>query len=486
MKILLLFFFLLLSFNTSAAYIIDEGSTCVTNNNAGSHLVGSMYLYEQEAIAAIDSVNWSDTQCYGSAYKATYGTSDFRKIAFDSGKKISYYIRRVHSGCDFDTCKQIAEDECQAKGQTFNDSSYFYRGNKDYDSECNPPPPEQPIQNEDDCFNLANNSCISHNSLADMLFTDNNDLTYSCGFSCGDGSTGDENGSHAGNSNGICDPNDPNDLIDCDAPVDPDCIVGCDLDSGAFTPDNTSDLPYNSDGTIGSDGSGTDGMTTLQGDVLINEVKKLKNENAEQTIKSKNAITDAIDNNNNADKLQDIANAVREGNGGSTGGSYDDTNLRNDVDDLGQLIAVTSQNSINASNSNSNSENLNADQNAQDIIAAIKENGLGNDTGSGIGRRELPAQNTQGFYTTEYPFGLSGLFTNKIEEYKTTEFYVFLEQFKPTFTGTPPELGFCMNFGTYMNLGCFNFVLDPRLWPALKIFILITAGFTCRKILFGG
>ena len=101
-------------------------------------------------------------------------------------------------------------------------------------------------------------------------------------------------------------------------------------------------------------------------------------------------------------------------------------------------------------------------------------------------RNTEPTPELVGFYESEYEDGIEGMFEGQIDEYKSTEFYLFLNEFKPNFSGTPPNLGFCMNFGNYMNLGCFNFELDPRLFPALKIFILITAAFTCRKILFGG
>jgi hypothetical protein len=97
-----------------------------------------------------------------------------------------------------------------------------------------------------------------------------------------------------------------------------------------------------------------------------------------------------------------------------------------------------------------------------------------------------PSKGLEGFYESVYEDGVEGMFSEKVDEFKQTEFYTFLGQFKPSFGGTPPNMGFCMNFGTYMNLGCFTLDIDPRIWPALKIFILVTAGFTCRKILFGG
>jgi hypothetical protein len=103
-----------------------------------------------------------------------------------------------------------------------------------------------------------------------------------------------------------------------------------------------------------------------------------------------------------------------------------------------------------------------------------------------IERITEPTKELVGFYESVYEDGVEGMFEGKTAEFQETEFYLFLNQFKPSFGGSPPDMSFCMNFGTYMNLGCFTLVLDPRIFPALKIFILITAGFTCRKIIFGG
>ena len=42
------------------------------------------------------------------------------------------------------------------------------------------------------------------------------------------------------------------------------------------------------------------------------------------------------------------------------------------------------------------------------------------------------------------------------------------------------------NFSKYMNLGCLSITIDPRIFPAFKIFLLISAAFACRIIIFGG
>ncbi|MBA6303200.1 hypothetical protein [Colwellia sp. MB02u-14] len=449
MKFLLFIFLLFTSFHSFAVYTITQGSSsCTMRPDLRQPLIGTTYASRQDAIDVIKSINWASTTCDYSGFSWLYFKGNTVTIKTTNSRNSTGLNFNGTSGCDFNECKTIATNECARTQTTLNQSSYFWRSSGDYDASCNEPPPPEPVKNPEECETLSNNSCSVRGGVSDFTFTDNNNFTYECTFTCGDGSTGDENGSHSGNTDGICNVNDPNDLIDCDVPItDPEC-VGC----GAFTPDETTDLPYNPDGSTVPDGTGTDGITSLQGDVLINEVKKLKNENAKQTIKSANAISDAVADNNNEDKLQGIIDAVNNSGSGSV-----------DVPNLNELMQ----------NDNSN---------ANMITTSISELTGTND----VVRNNLPSDGLVGFYESEYPLGVEGMFKDKVEEFKETEFYVFLEQFKPNFGGTPPNMSFCMNFGSYMNLGCFDLVLDPRIWPALKIFILITAGFTCRKILFGG
>lgn len=98
-----------------------------------------------------------------------------------------------------------------------------------------------------------------------------------------------------------------------------------------------------------------------------------------------------------------------------------------------------------------------------------------------------PSEGLTGFWVSEYENGLQGVFDEKLIDIKQTEFYGFLDQFNPSISGgSAPSYNFCFNIGAMGNFGCHDFNIDPRVFPAVRIFILITAGFLCRKILFGG
>jgi hypothetical protein len=329
--ILLLFF----SFDSFAVYTLTQATKqCTPSPDNYTKALGTEHLSTSDALTYIQSL-WSSTdRCGGQYFSGVSRSYQYSTITVRfKGNQLSYKFSG-ETGCDFDSCKRLAAQECQSNGTTLDQSSYFYNGPSDYEHSCNEPPPEQPIKSNEECETFSNNQCNTRGSVSSFSFVDNGDYTYQCDFTCGDGTTGDENGSHAKNNDGICDPNDPNDLSDCDVEdnQDPNCVTGC---GDAYTPDNSNDIEYTADGTNQSDGTGTDNVTNKQGDVLINEIIKLKNENAEQTIKSKNAVVSDVESIDSNAKLDEVITAINNSGGGSDSAVYDDTNLINAVNNNG-------------------------------------------------------------------------------------------------------------------------------------------------------
>ena len=72
-------------------------------------------------------------------------------------------------------------------------------------------------------------------------------------------------------------------------------------------------------------------------------------------------------------------------------------------------------------------------------------------------------------------------------EIEGTEFYSFLGKFNSSVGGGSAAVyDMCFNLGLMGNFGCHNFNIDSRTFPAIKIFMLISCGFLCREIIFGG
>jgi hypothetical protein len=354
MKFLLFTLLLLTTFQSFAVVTIySGGSNCAMVPDIRQPLIGTIYATSADAKAAIENTNWASTTCDWQPFTYLNFKSDSVAITYrnDGRTNIRSLYFRGTNGCDFNECKSIATQSCSANGSTLNVASYVWRSSGDYDASCNEPPVE-PIQDAEECQSLSNNQCNTRGGASEYNFIDNNDFTYECTFTCGDGTTGDENGSLANEPDGLCDPNNPNDLADCDVAdnTDPNCVIGC---GDAYTPDPTSDIDYNSDGTTVSDGTGTDGITTTQGDVLINEIK---NNNAEQIIKGSNKVADKIEEIDPNEKLSELITAVRENKplpDGGSGTEFNDTNIVNSINRLDTAVRDSSDNVVNAIQDNS-------------------------------------------------------------------------------------------------------------------------------------
>ena len=98
-----------------------------------------------------------------------------------------------------------------------------------------------------------------------------------------------------------------------------------------------------------------------------------------------------------------------------------------------------------------------------------------------------PSDGLVGYWESEYENGLQGIMDEKFLDVQSTEFFTFLDQFNPSISGgSAPSYQMCFNIGSLGNFGCHDFNIDPRTFPAIRIFILVSAGFLCRRILFGG
>lgn len=92
-----------------------------------------------------------------------------------------------------------------------------------------------------------------------------------------------------------------------------------------------------------------------------------------------------------------------------------------------------------------------------------------------------------GFYESSYENGFEGIWAEKSILFEQTETIQFLQQFRFNAGGSPPDTQLCFNMGGSMDFGCADLPIpSPQLLAILKIFILITAAFLCRALIFGG
>lgn len=136
-----------------------------------------------------------------------------------------------------------------------------------------------------------------------------------------------------------------------------------------------------------------------------------------------------------------------------------------------------------------------------DAVKGLADSGLGGGGGGSsdgvcdtegncstdIETKTKPSDGLEGFWESEYENGLQGVMDEKLIDIKNTQFFGFLDQFNPSVSGgTATNYNMCFHIGSVADFGCQKFEIDPRTFPAIKIFILVSAGFLCRRILFGG
>ncbi|ENO8811900.1 hypothetical protein ACCE85_003960 [Photobacterium damselae] len=98
-----------------------------------------------------------------------------------------------------------------------------------------------------------------------------------------------------------------------------------------------------------------------------------------------------------------------------------------------------------------------------------------------------PDKTGESFWDSAYPNGFKGIWQDKKTALQQTRFVDWLNSFKLQFGGSSdvPNWNMCFDLGM-ADFGCHDFSIDSRIWGAIRTFILITAAFLCRRLVFGG
>jgi hypothetical protein len=87
----------------------------------------------------------------------------------------------------------------------------------------------------------------------------------------------------------------------------------------------------------------------------------------------------------------------------------------------------------------------------------------------------------ESWWESEYPNGFSGVYSEWMTD-NTSGFSEVVNRFKlPYDSGTPPEWSI-----TVGDFGSFNLAPPPFIWTFIRFAIILTAAFTCRRLIFGG
>jgi hypothetical protein len=184
-----------------------------------------------------------------------------------------------------------------------------------------------------------------------------------------------------------------------------------------------------------------------------------------------------FDDDTDGDSLPDYLDPDIDGDGIANG---DDLDANGDGQD--DATRPDSGSSSGSGSGDGGVTNVNVEIDLQPVVNELKKMNETNVQTDGI-----PTEGLESFWVSDYEEGFQGVLTEKIDEIKGTQLFGFVEQFRPSaLGGSAANYNFCFNLGSMGNFGCHELGIDPRVIPAIKILILISAGFMCRRLIFGG
>ncbi|WP_299791968.1 hypothetical protein [uncultured Shewanella sp.] len=195
-------------------------------------------------------------------------------------------------------------------------------------------------------------------------------------------------------------------------------------------------------------------------DAINDQTKKQKADAAEQ-------------HNKLVEQQEKIANYVEQNNQSRELRRADDARqMINGLDDIRQAI-VSGGNGAGGGGS------------SDGVISAI--DGLGESLGeTDIETDSEPSAGIESFYEAEYPNGFQDVWNKNKALFDASAPVAYIKQWEVSVTGTAPDWNMCFDLGAVGNFGCKAFELDPRVFPFLRIIILISTAFLCRRLVLGG
>lgn len=105
--------------------------------------------------------------------------------------------------------------------------------------------------------------------------------------------------------------------------------------------------------------------------------------------------------------------------------------------------------------------------------------------GTDVETDSTPSDGIESFYEPEYPNGFQDVWSKNKSLFDNSEMNQYLGSWKLSASGNPPLMNACFNMG-FIDFGCNEFTIDPRIFPFLRIIMLVSAAFLCRALIFGG
>lgn len=148
-------------------------------------------------------------------------------------------------------------------------------------------------------------------------------------------------------------------------------------------------------------------------------------------------------------------------------GEFDDSNIVNELSQIKGRVGQT------------NTKLDTANNHLSDIAESL--DGTGANFGGG------PSSGVQSFYESEYPGGIAGVWDSNKAALMSTPVFGFVDQFQFDYNDSSvPSWQMCFDMGALGNLGCKDLSVPPYVWAFIKIVMLVSTAFLCRRLIFGG
>lgn len=246
----------------------------------------------------------------------------------------------------------------------------------------------------------------------------------------------------------------------------------------------------------GTGGGSTDDTGTHERlDTLNAKTSELNQNVVDSALNTQQAISGSTDE--LLAELTAIKDALENGSS-----EYDDTEVNQKLTELINNTGTTGTNVVTSGQATQQAVSASGQQVTESVNGlGDKLDGIGEGIDSlsdslkpGTGQKAGPTLCTgddcykgKSWVTPKYPEGISSIYEDHKTKFQDSSIHEYMKGFVPDLSGSAPDhWEFCINFDGMANLGCHTVELPPYVISFVRLIILISAGFLCRRLIFGG
>lgn len=204
-----------------------------------------------------------------------------------------------------------------------------------------------------------------------------------------------------------------------------------------------------------------------------------------------------FETNDNSDDPQtcEVLGTCEENPDPNPNDNIDTSGIENRIDETNSLLGDTNTNLGNIDGKLGNIESINDDM--RNGIGALND-GVGNLAGIAVQTRDeirneagvsfdnmQPNEGITGFYEPEYPDGWDTVWANVGPDWEASAINQYVDSWNITVAGTYTFPEFCIQF-SFADYGCHSFNIDDRVFPFIRIILIVSAIFLARRLVTGG